>query len=45
MIVHIYMLLFLLLNVVYMHYMLILCTFVFTCHRVTFIILHERPRR
>ena len=22
-----------------------LCTFVFTCHRMTFIILHERPRR
>ena len=32
-------------NVAYMHYMLILYNFVFTCHRMTFTILHERPRR
>ena len=39
------MLLFLLLNVLYMHYMLIFYSFGFTCHRMAFIILHKRPRR
>ena len=35
----------LLLNVPYMHYMLIFYSFGFTCHRMAFIILHKRPRR